>query len=34
MALGCAALLAAIAAGIPAYRATKLDVIDALRRLA
>ena len=34
MALGFAAVLAAIAAGIPAYRATKLDVIDALRRLA
>jgi len=34
MALGLAAALAALAAGIPAYRATKLDVIEALRRLA
>lgn len=33
LALGMAALLAAIAAVIPAYSASKLDVIDALRRL-
>lgn len=33
LALGLAAALAAIAAVIPAWRASKLDVIDALRRL-
>jgi putative ABC transport system permease protein len=34
VALGFAAALAGIAAGIPAWRASKLDVIEALRRLA
>jgi putative ABC transport system permease protein len=33
MALGLAALLAALAAVIPAWQASKLDVIDALRRI-
>jgi putative ABC transport system permease protein len=33
VALGLAALLAAVAAVIPAYNASRLDVIDALRRL-
>jgi putative ABC transport system permease protein len=34
IALGVSVVIAAVAAGVPAYQASKLDVIDALRRLA